>query len=486
MNSVLATRAPTLEPSSTVSWRRTEIAPLSVVIALTLGTFLLHLTQMHQSLFGDEVWTFQQVTGRSLGSMLHAIRPPAENAPPLFFILAWEAARHGDPTVWIRLPSLILGAATVPAIYFLGRETIGRSAGLIGAAAFAVSPFATYYGIEARPYATMAFFVVLSSVALLRAVRTGATGWWVSYALAAAAAAYSGYTAVFPLAVQAGWALWTCRDRVRRPLLANAAVVLLYVPWIPHVGSKALGIIGALEPFGVHNVLNDLLRLIAGYPYASVNAIPTIPGLVVLCVCALAGAVARGRSRPRPHLRLIVALALAAPVGVALYSLLSTDIWDARDLYSSLPAAMLVLGALLAAVPFSARVLAVVAVLSTLTFGTIRALSPSYARPPYRSAATYLNRVAGPRDPIIVFPSFLFLNNDIEPELHGPHLIINGIPRRWPSPPRGGAAYVIVDDTLDRALRIPFPRPPGFELIAHRSYRGLARFTLLTFRAAGG
>jgi hypothetical protein len=329
----------------------------------------------------------------------------------------------------------------------------------------------------------MAFFVVLSSVAIIRAVRSGSAGWWALYALAAAGAIYSGYTAIFPLGVQVAWSLWSCRDRLVRPVLANAAVAVVYVPWLPHVSSKSLAIIGALEPFDLHSVLDDLLKLTVGYPYASVRAIPTIAGLVLIGGCVLAGAVARRLVRPRGDLRLVAALALAAPVGVAVYSMLSTDIWDARDLYSSLPAAMLVLGTLVTSVPFSVRFVAAAAVLGTLTFGTVRALSPSYARPPYRSAAAYLNRVAGPREPIIIYPSLLSLNNDIEPELHRGHLVIHGMPKRWPQTIAGGAAYVILDDRLDRVLKIQFPRPPRYQLVARRSYGGLWPFTLLRYRA---
>jgi hypothetical protein len=41
---------------------------------------------------------------------------------------------------------------------------------------------------------------------------------------------------------------------------------------------------------------------------------------------------------------------------------------------------------------------------------------------------------------------------------------------------------VLLDDTLDRVLKIPFPHPAGFELVARRSYRGLWPFTMLTYR----
>ena len=478
--------------------RRLDALAIAVA-ALTLAAFALRLSQIHQSLFGDELWTYQQVTRPTLAGVLHAIRPPAENAPPLFFLLAWLSAKLGDPTVLIRLPSLILGVATLPVVYALGRETVGRTAGLIAAAVLAASPFSIYYGLEARPYATTAFFVALSTFAVVKATRSGALRWWALYGLSAAAAAYSHYTAIFALAVQAAWSLWTSRDDgLKRSLIANACVVALYLPWLPHVSSRGLSIIGGLESMTVHNVLVDLARVIPGYPYASLHAIPTLPGLAVVGACAVAGIVAlvkpaAGRLRGSPtdgrgqvgELGLICALAAATPVGVGLYSLLGTDIWDARDLYASVPAFALVLGAALAALTFRLRLLAVALVLATLLAATVRAVGPSYARPPFRAAASYLDRVAGASDPIILYPSFLRLDDVIPIEFRRRHVVVEGVPGRWPTTPPAGSAFVVFDDRTETALRIPVPRPRGYVVTARRQYGGLVPFTLLIYRRVG-
>ena len=138
----------------------------------------------------------------------------------------------------------------------------------------ACGPFSVYYGIEARPYAMMAFFVVLSTLALVRAVRGEGRWWWVVYALAAAGTAYSHYTAVFVLAAQFGWSLWVCRGRRREPLAANAAALILYLPWISHVRGKSLAVIAQFEPLNFRHVVTDLPRPLFGYPYALLRAIP--------------------------------------------------------------------------------------------------------------------------------------------------------------------------------------------------------------------
>ncbi len=484
------------------SLARTTVEPAAVLVALlTLGVLALRMSQLHQSLWGDEVWTYQDVVGRSLGSVVRTVHTGAENSPPLFFIFAWLSAKVGDPAVSIRLPTLILGTATIPLVYLLGRETVGRAPGVIGAAIMAASPFATYYGVEARPYTTVAFFVALSTLALVRAVRTAERRWWIVYAFAAAAAAYSHYTAVFPLAVQAAWSLWACRGRLREPLLANALIALLYAPWLPHIRGKALPLFALFEPLTPHHVLADVARLISGYPGATLSAIPTYAGLAVLGICALAGLIAAGMSA-RGRLRhgegrliglrrisggqaraggplLIVALALATPIGVLVYSIVGTDIWNPRVQYASLPAAVLVLGALLWVLPRVARPVAVAAVLATLVFATIRAISPTYARPPFKSVAGYVNRVAAPRDPVILDP----ITWGIAVYLNPQHRVIAGSPTVFSSVAGARTVYFIFDDRLAAGDKASAPHPSGFALTLRRHYPSrLWGFTLLRYR----
>jgi mannosyltransferase len=478
--------------------RETWAAPETwAVAAITLAALILRITQLHQSLYGDEVLAYHEIAGRSLGGVINAVKGGVESSPPLFFVLAWLSAKLGNPTIWIRLPSLLLGVATIPVTYQLGRATIGRLAGLIAAAVLAASPFANYYGIEARPYATVAFLAALSTLALVRAVDSGDWRWWATYAVAAAAAAYTHYTVIFILLVQGAWSLWACRDRLREPLLATAGAIVLYLPWLPDVHGSHLGIYQLLEALTFRNVLIDVLRPIFGYPYASLRAIPTRGGIAVLALCAALGAVTlawRARSRIPSAQSLIRAalskqalpvwIALATPVGLLAFSILGTDVWDARDLFASAPAAAVVLGGVLASPPRPVLVaVATAGTLVTLAAGTARSISPQYARPPFRTVAEYLDRVATPRDPVIIYPSFLGLDADVAAQLRRPHYVIERIPSPFPRIPAGGAAYLVVEGAFARVLHQPVS-PGGYRLVSVRSYPGLVPFQLRTYEAA--
>ena len=126
---------------------------------------------------------------------------------------------------WEERPITLGATTTVPLVYVLGTRTVGRRAGVVGAGLFALSPMATFYATEARAYALMMLLVVLSTLALLRALDTNEARWWAAFAVAVIAAMYTHYTCIFVLATQAGWALFTRRDRLRPLLIAYSAAV---------------------------------------------------------------------------------------------------------------------------------------------------------------------------------------------------------------------------------------------------------------------
>ncbi len=380
--------------------------------ALTLLALGLRVAAMDESFFGDELFTHLIATRSDLHAVLAGVRSTLEISPPLFFVIAWLFGKIGDPFVWLRMPSLIAGVATVPLVYVLGARTVGRAAGLAGAALFALSPFAIFYASEARAYALMTLIVVLSTLALLRALETNERRWWVAFALLQAAAMYSHYTAVFVLAAQFGWAFLTHPER-RLPLfLSSAAAAVLFAPWVPLMiddsNAPNQRIIGAFEPFGVKTVARNTGRLVDGGPFAPLTDLPGTPAFVMLGLATLIGlaGLALGLRRgTRPALAdravLIGLLALAAPVGASLYSALSDDLYVARNLISSLPYLALALGALLTPLPRALAVPALGLAIAALAIGGFGTLETDTQRPAYDEAAAFVNAHARPGDVVL-------------------------------------------------------------------------------------
>lgn len=506
MSIAVSSGAP-LQTAAATARRWAADRDIQILSVLVVFTFVLRLTQIHQSLYGDEVYTYTDIAGKSFKAVLTNVNTGAENSPPLFFLLAYATAKLGNPEVWIRLPSIVLGTATLIFVYLTGRETIGRRAGLLAAAVIAVSPFSFFYGVEARPYATMTFFVSVSTWALLRALDTDRRVYWVTFALATAGAAYSHYTSIFVLGVQGIWALWIRRDRIRAPLAALVIAALLYIPWLPHVRGKSLDVIGSLQPLTAGNVLQDLMRPIAGYPYAPLSAIPTIPGLIAIILCALAGAwfVIGGQfatgggafaarfpqrfaelRRPPRRFWLLVVLAITTPIGLLLYSMTFTDLWLARSLYASMPAGALVLAGLLMAIPRPFNVAAILLVFGVLVLGTVRAASPTWRRPPLNTIAAYIDRTAGPADPVALATPFGW--PAILAQFHHYHHVFSQS-RLFQVTPRGDDAVLALDDRFAHLLHSPLepPAPRGFVIVAHRRFASALLSTdVTTYRRVGG
>jgi hypothetical protein len=379
--------------------------------AITVVALMLRVAAIDSALFGDELFTWAGARRNSLGEVLDFVRTSGDELnPPVFPLLGWLTGKLGDPTVTLRLPSLVAGTVTVPLVYALGARTVDRGTGLIGAMLFAISPFAVFYGSEARAYALLACLAVLSSVALLNALESRSPRWWVVFAAASLGALLTHYTAVLVLGAQALWAFWAYPECRRRLLLAHAAVLVGYLLWLPSqleqrraVGGE--GVIEALEPLTLGSVARALLKLIPGHPFAPLREIPGRPALVLFLVSvAVAGTVAL-RRRPRLDLSrpvlLLVVLALATPVGALLYSVASTSIFLPRNLIASLPAACLCVGAVLTRPGGSLRFVLVWLALAAVAFGTVRSLDDDFERPPYGRVAEFLDRETRPFDAVL-------------------------------------------------------------------------------------
>jgi uncharacterized membrane protein len=94
---------------------------------LTLVALAVRIPGLSQSLFGDELFTYDTAAVGSLHDLVHAVRT-TEVSPPLYFFVVWLARRVGDAQLWLRLPSLLCGVALIPVVYAVGRRLVGSSA----------------------------------------------------------------------------------------------------------------------------------------------------------------------------------------------------------------------------------------------------------------------------------------------------------------------------------------------------------------------
>lgn len=143
--------------------RRRDRGPYAVGIALlgisglALCARLYHLQS--QSLWMDEIAILTDAQAFHHGGMAALAR--ADHVAPLYAIIVALMSAGGRASAWtLRIPSVIAGTLTVPLFYVLGiRLFRSRAVGVIASLLVACSPFAVWFGQEARMYALLLFFV---------------------------------------------------------------------------------------------------------------------------------------------------------------------------------------------------------------------------------------------------------------------------------------------------------------------------------------
>jgi 4-amino-4-deoxy-L-arabinose transferase-like glycosyltransferase len=212
---------------------------LAAIIVLAFGMRLARLT--FQPLWWDEGWSLY-FAASDVPTLLELTS--VDIHPPLYYLLLrlWMAVA-GSGIVSVRLFSVLIGTATVPLLFVVGRRLLGRSGGLLAASLLAISPLHIYYSQEVRMYGLVTFLGLAAFHFAQRWSSSAEPAWGslLGYVLAAAAALHTQYYAAFLLlGLNLALAIHWTRQRPamgmgRRPLAwlaAQGAVLLLFVPWL--------------------------------------------------------------------------------------------------------------------------------------------------------------------------------------------------------------------------------------------------------------
>jgi mannosyltransferase len=383
----------------------------------------------------------------------------------------------------------------------LGRRVFGARAGVAAAALVAISPFAVFYASEARSYAPAAFAVLLSTLLLLQALESRGRAVWAAFAISAAAAVWFHYTAVFPLAAQAVWALVAHPAARREVVAAHLGAVLLYAPWLPFAGAYVpVALIGALSPFSPEQLVEFPARVLVGHPIGELDRAPgTVAGIALALLLAAglvlgASRVSLRRVRLADPTVLLVSMALAAPLGVLAYSALKSNIFLPRNLIVSSPAAFVLIGGLIGRVPRpQLAVAAAVVVAVLLTPSALSTAAGDLARPPYDDVARLIDARAGARDPVIEGPLFP-VEKTLSAPLRRPLVSFLTRPRRiyfsdepasgWRAARRVGRGFAVYPDVYAGFTNYLRPVPPagsGLVAVDRRVYSSTPRLVYVEY-----
>ncbi|HEY9665775.1 MAG TPA: glycosyltransferase family 39 protein [Coleofasciculaceae cyanobacterium] len=183
--------------------------------------------------------------------------------PPLFFCLMhqwlnWVEPLQ-EPLSWkLRALPALFGVGAIASLYFLNRIAFSPTAGLMGAAFMAVSPFAVYLSQEARHYTLPMVLIILALLGLVQIQQTLYTRQqlprpiiWVLWGIVNSIGCYVHYFFILAFIAQlltlTGLMYWHRRVVPKGSWVAVTLVVIgvaiSYLPWLPVL----LGSVGRSE-----------------------------------------------------------------------------------------------------------------------------------------------------------------------------------------------------------------------------------------------
>jgi 4-amino-4-deoxy-L-arabinose transferase-like glycosyltransferase len=402
-----------------------------IVGALVAAALVVRLLLV-RGIWVDEAISIHQAH-MSLPDMLENLRV-TDRHPPLHYLLLWGMVRlFGDGELAMRLPSIIAGAALVPALFLCGRELFDRRTGLVASGLAACAPLAIWYAQEARMYSLFMLFAALALWAQIRVLRDGRRRYWIAYAGFTIALLYTHYFGLIPILIQQVFfavAAWKRSHRGEdvRPLLIGCwatwgALVLAAAPLAPfaheqYVHDQAAGtgfgsVPGSGTPGGaegsslsIYAVLSNFVWAIWGY-HANTTMV-RIAALWPLLMLVSLAALGRGRSDTA---KMVIALAVGPVLLLLVAGLVKRDLFEVRYFAGAVPMLLLLLAA---AVAGGARrrlpMLVATGVLLASFVGALvdQQLSSNNPRDfDYEGAISDVEKRAKPGDTVVYAPDYL-------------------------------------------------------------------------------
>lgn len=163
--------------------------------ALVLVAAVARSIALNSGLWLDEIYSLIRSFRAPMGTILTEFW--GDNHHPFYAVLAHiSRALFGEHPWSVRLPAVLFGIATVPALYALARRLVTQREALLASALLAVSYHHVWFSQNARGYSAIAFFTVVLTWLALRGLTDGAPRVWYTYSAVAALAAFTHLTAI--------------------------------------------------------------------------------------------------------------------------------------------------------------------------------------------------------------------------------------------------------------------------------------------------
>jgi len=167
-----------------------------------------------------------------------------DNVPPLYYLILHALGSWVDSDFALRLPSALIGVATIPVLYWVGVLLFNQRVALLASLFLCLSTFHVWFSQEARSYGFYCFLYALSLLFLVRwrLNPAGRLDWWL-YVAASSLMLYSHSTALIYFGTNMVMFFllpgWREGKQVRQWLLAQAFIVILFLPWLSSFSAQS-------------------------------------------------------------------------------------------------------------------------------------------------------------------------------------------------------------------------------------------------------
>lgn len=371
------------------------IVALAIVIGVGLALRLHDLGT--RSLWVDELFSVG-LAAQTPSTILTVLYGEEANMALYYaFMYVWlHLVGPAADETWMRLPSVLFGAAGLWALYRLGARLDGPITGLVAAGLAAVNAYHIEMSQEARAYTLWALLATLSWVALVDALDNSHRRSWLRYVAWTSLAFYAHLFTLFLIPAQVALVAIRARSSEWRMLVASGiGVAALCVPFVPFFLANSDGSQILHVRRSDLNDLFDLLRLFAG---------ASNPLLIVYIALALIGTsvgvyrATRAASRAAVGRALVPLLWLLVPILTIFLLSYVKPMFKERYLFAAMPAfPLLVAVGLMALRPVLLRPLAVVAIVGLALVPISNDLEIRQSEN-WRGAVAYLEASAQPGD----------------------------------------------------------------------------------------
>jgi uncharacterized membrane protein len=333
--------------------------------------------------------------------------------PPLHAVVLWATIRvFGDSDFAVRLPSIVAGTLVIPALYALGHELYDRRTGLAAALLGTVAPLLVWYSQEARDYAFVTLFAVLTVLACARVLRRGAVADWLVYTVSAALLVWShwfgGLVVVITEIALLGAAIRRHGARARLLVAWAVSALVLAVLLAPLVvlaadQARATGTGGGFSGPGAggsgvsfYTVTSNLSWLFGGFHPEWVSVLIS----AVWPLGMLASLLVIGVRLRRPTV-LLIACAVGPILALLVIGIVNPGVFDVRYFIAAAPLVVVLLARIGALKPV---VLVAIFVVLAVALSNQQLDPGNPRRYDYREALAAVGRQLGPHDVLLYEP----------------------------------------------------------------------------------